>query len=422
MSSSAAVPSKPGVGWSTILACVQPGPESKCVARTTGALQRERAVNGVEGLLRMALSYGACNLSLKATAEWCQLNGSAQMTQWGVLNRLRNCGDWLMELVTCKLCERTPVEPIVGYRVHIVDATRVASPGSKGKTHRLHALYDPFAARLVDVELTDDRGGEHLRRFTFGPGDLVVGDQGYANARGLASVAASGADFLIRTNAHNVPLVWPDGTPFDFLSFLRGRMGTEPVDVEVRTRGDERHGIASVACRLVVLRKSDKAAERARKKVIAEAKRKKRTPKESTLEACNFVLVLVSAKRAKLDSAKVLELYRLRWQVEMAFKRMKSLLDFDVLRAKDAQLVRATLAAKLLAVLLVEEFATKLKMAVDWASTSIVGMALRQAILGSEAADRVLSGEKGAVVLKSNGPRKRQRQLSRAKAFLSASA
>jgi hypothetical protein len=370
----------------------------------------------------MVLSYSVCNLSLKTTAEWCGLNDSAQMTRWGVLNRLRNSGDWLMELVNCKLCERAPVEPIVGFRVHLVDATRVASPGSKGKTHRLHALYDPFAARLVDLELTDDLGGEHLSRFTFGLGDLVVGDQGYANPRGLASVAASGADFVVRTNAHNVPLVWPDGTPFDFLSFLRGLTGTEPVDVEVRTRGDERHGIASVASRLVVLRKSDEAAERARKKVLAEAKRKKRTPKESTLEACKFVLVLVSVERDRLDTVKVLELYRLRWQIELAFKRMKSLLDFDVLRAKDARLVRTTLAAKLLTVLLVEDFAAKLQIAVDWASTSLVGTALRQAILGSEAADRVLSSGKGTIAKRAKSSERRAGQLSQAKAVLTASA
>lgn len=417
---SAAVPSKPGVGWLAIFACVQPGPELKCAARTTGALLRERAVNGVEGLLRMALCYGACNLSLKATAAWCRLNGSASMTQWGVLNRLRNCGDWLMDLVNCKLCQRAPVEPIVGFRVHIVDATRVASPGSKGKTHRLHALYDPFSARLVDLDLTDDKGGEHLSRFGFGPGDLVIGDQGYATARGLAGVKAAGADFLIRTNTHNVPLEWSDGTPFDFLSFLRGLAGTEQVDLDVRTRGDKRHGIEPVMCRLIVQRKSEEAAEKARKKVIAEAKRKGRTPKESTLEACKFVLVLVSAEREKLDMAMVLDLYRLRWQVELAFKRMKSLLDLDVLRAKDPRLVRATLAAKLLATLLVEEFAAKAKMAVDWASTSLIGQALRQAILGDEAASRVLSDVKRSVGFMAERPRKRQRQVYAAKASLAA--
>jgi hypothetical protein len=374
----------------------------------------------VEGLLRMALCYGACNLSLKATAAWCRLNGSARMTQWGVLNRLRNCGDWLLELVNCKLCERAPVEPIVGYRVHLVDATRVAPPGCKGKAHRVHALYDPFAGRLVDVDLTDASGGEHLSRFAFGPDDLVVGDQGYATPRGLAGVVASGADFLVRTNANNVPLLWPDGKPLDFLALLQGLTGTTPVEFDVRTRGDKRHGIESVACRLVVHRKSDEASQKARNKVIAEAKRKNRTPKESTLEACKFVLVLVSCKREKLNTVRVLELYRLRWQVELAFKRMKSLLNLDVLRAKDPRLVRTTLLAKLLATLLVEEFAAKAKVAVNWASTSLIGQALRQVILGEEAASRVLSDVKGSVGLMTERPRKRKHQVPATKVFLTA--
>jgi hypothetical protein len=368
----------------------------------------------------MALCYGVCSLSLKATATWCRMSGAASMTQWGVLNRLRNCGDWLMELVYGKLYARAPVAPVAGLSVHIVDATRVGSPGSKGQTHRIHAVLDPFSARLVDLDVTDDSGGERLGRFAFGPGNLVLGDQGYAHRRGLAGVRAAGADFQVRTNAQNVPLEWPDGTAFDFLAFLRGVQGNTPVDVDLRTQADDRHGIASVACRLVVQRKPEEAAQKARKKVIAEAKRKGSTPKEVTLEACQFVMILVSVGREKLDATQVLALYRLRWQVELAFKRMKSLLDLDVLRAKEPRLVRTTLAAKLLATLLVEEFAAKAGIVVDWASTSLIGQAIRQAVLGDEAASRILSNVKRSVGLMAERPRARQLQVPKFKASLPA--
>ncbi len=48
-------------------------------------------------------------------------------------------------------------------------------------------------------------------------------------------------------------------------------------------------------------------------------------------------------------------LYRLRWQIELAFKRMKSLLHMDRLPAKNADLARVWLHANLLVALLAED-------------------------------------------------------------------
>ena len=50
------------------------------------------------------------------------------------------------------------------------------------------------------------------------------------------------------------------------------------------------------------------------------------TPTAATLEAADYVLVLTSLPRTAADAAEILELYRLRWQIECAFKRLKSLL------------------------------------------------------------------------------------------------
>src|SRR5208282_1557395 len=44
----------------------------------------------------------------------------------------------------------------------------------------------------------------------------------------------------------------------------------------------------------------------------------------------------------------VLALYRLRWQIELAFKRLKSLAGLDLLPARSAALGRAWIAAKLI--------------------------------------------------------------------------
>lgn len=55
----------------------------------------------------------------------------------------------------------------------------------------------------------------------------------------------------------------------------------------------------------------------------------------ATLEAADVVLVLTSLPATTDDAADILALYRLRWQIEWAFKRLKSLLYLDAWRAFD---------------------------------------------------------------------------------------
>lgn len=404
--------------WSSLLALVSSGPELEREARTTGALIRHRAIDGVGGLLRLALTYSVCNLSLKATAGWCRANGCASMSKWGVLNRLRNAGDWLLKLTMRQLEGGVPVPAVAGFRVHVVDASRLVCPGSKGEAYRLHAVIDPFEGRLVDLELTDDGGGEKLGRFSYGPGALVLGDRAYAQRQGLAGVVSAGADFLVRLNTHNVPLARRDGSAFDLASFMRALEDGHPGEALLQIRADPRRGLPTVPCRLVAIRKTATAADAARKSLLSECRKQKRQPKPLTLEACGYVLVLTSVDAKRLDASKVLALYRLRWQVELAFKRMKSLLDLDVLRARDPRLVKTTLAGKLLAVLLVDKLARKAGVAVDWSFTSIVGQALRQAILGPKAAQRILSNPQRSIGPMAEGPRARKQQGLATKALL----
>ncbi|WP_043582634.1 transposase [Geminisphaera colitermitum] len=59
--------------------------------------------------------------------------------------------------------------------------------------------------------------------------------------------------------------------------------------------------------------------------------------------------------RLLLDSRGILQLYRLRWQIELAFKRLKSLLNTGHVPKKDPLSSRSWLQAKLLTCLLIEK-------------------------------------------------------------------
>jgi len=115
--------------------------------------------------------------------------------------------------------------------------------------------------------------------------------------------------------------------------------------------------VPAMAARLIVQRKSPEAAEESRRKIRQEAQKKGRTVHEHTLETAAYMFVLTSVPAESLDAAQVLELYRFRWQIEMAFKRLKQILPLHRVPVKDPDLAKTYLYANLLAALLTEDLA-----------------------------------------------------------------
>jgi len=344
--------------WSYLLSFLPPEDVLEKSAKETGALVRKRAISSASALLRLAMAYGFCGLTLRQTAAWAEVAGIASISDVALLKRLRAASEWLGLLLGLKLAERAP-PPLTtqkASRLRLVDATTVSRPGSKGVDWRIHMGFDLATLAIDHIELTDSKAGETLKRFPLKAGDIIVGDRGYAHRRGIFQAVKTGADFLVRLNWQNVPLEQPSGQPFDLLEALRGIPDAAAGDFHVRVRSSSKDKIPAIPGRLVATRKSEAAAEAARLKVMKEATRKGRTVDPRTLESAGYVFVLTSLSAEDLPAEDVLALYRFRWQIELAFKRMKSLLFLDHLPARDPPLARAFLYAKLLAALLLEEF------------------------------------------------------------------
>lgn len=387
-----------------------PDTELERWARDLGAVSRFRGVKSASNLLRVALTYGFCGLSMLATGAWGHVSQVAALSKSAIVRKLRKCRAWLEWLVAYKLGERVPAAPVAGLTIRLVDATRIALPGSKGEAWRIHASYDPWTGRLVAVEVTDNHGGERLARFNFTPGEVVVADQGYAHRSSLAYAAAAGARFVVRTNWKNVPLESPDGTPFDLFAALRSLPGQTAGEFSVRIQADESRGLPAILCRLVACRKPPEAAQAAKDKALKEAKKKKVQLDPRTLEAYEYVMVLTTVEPEALDASRILALYRLRWQVELEFKRLKSLLNLDDVRVRNPESVRAALAAKLLGALVVEEIASEADRPADWSLTSILATAVRQAVFGLAGLKDWLFNTKEAAKWLNDGTRVRQPQ------------
>lgn len=340
--------------WECLLERLPEGFDLETTLRQSGALKRRRAIRCAGTLLRLALVWAVGGLSLRATAAWAQVQDLARLSDVALLKRLRQAGPWLGDLLTAVLGLRLEAKALEGwrYRVRLVDATTVSQPGSQGTDYRIHLGMDLSRLSINSLEVTDCKGGESLARFAVSAGDLIVADRGYSHRRGLSSVLAAGGDFLVRINGQNLPLEDVHQQRLEMAELLQQIQGVEVLDLEVRTVASREY--PSLAARLIVARKPEEAAEKERRKILHEASRKGRQADPRSLLAAGFVLLLVSVPRQQMTAEAALELYRLRWQIEMTFKRLKGLLDLGHVPVKDPQLAQSYILAKLLAALLLE--------------------------------------------------------------------
>lgn len=349
--------------WQYLLSMLPAKLDLETSARDSGALLRRRVVRSADTLLRLALVY-CCGLSLRQTSCWARLQGLGEMSQVGVMKCLRRSAGWLGLLLGAKLAERAECRQIQGFRLRLVDATTVSAPGSQGTDWRVHLGFDLGSLSIDAVELTGAEGGEGLSRFQVGPREVLIGDRGYAHTRGLWSVRQAGGDFLVRLNWQNLPLQTPEGEAFDLLRTARGLADTEVAEFAVHTRATRRE--PAMPARVVMLRKSEQASDQAREKILKEARKKGRKVDPRTLEAAGYIFLLTSLPAEPLKAVQVLELYRFRWQVELAFKRLKSLWSFGSVPVKDPALARTYIYAKLLIAVLVEDLTQTLRTHSPW--------------------------------------------------------
>jgi Transposase DDE domain len=150
----------------------------------------------------------------------------------------------------------------------------------------------------------------------------------------------------------------PDGEPFDLFAALAAQIEQEgEVQVRVHEGVAERPPSEPVILRLVIRRKAPEQAEAERTRLLKDAKKRGKRPDPHSLEAAGYILLLTSLPATIFPATDILAIYRFRWQIELAFKRFKSLAGLDQLPAKNPELARAWIYARLIVALIAEQIA-----------------------------------------------------------------
>jgi hypothetical protein len=339
--------------WAEIIARLGGAHALELSARETKAFLRGRVVASAVDLLRLILAYCLGTGGLRSTAAWAASIGLVDISAVALLYRLRQSGDWLTLLIGRALASAAPVAS-QGRLIRLIDGTTVPKAGKTKATRglwRIHSAFDLPSERFGFFELTDEHGGETIDRIPVVEGEIRVADRAFLQPDRMATVIDAGGDVVVRAPWRGAS--WRDAgdKPLDLIAILREGATAGVIDQPIRVG---RKGGATLNLRLVATRKPIEQIDAAKLKARKNACKGQHRISEATLIAAEWVILITSLDRESFSTSEVLDLYRLRWRIELAFKRLKSLVGLKGPPGTHENSARPYVLAHLLLMLLLE--------------------------------------------------------------------
>jgi len=169
--------------------------------------------------------------------------------------------------------------------------------------------------------------------------------------RSLVVLLEAGADIVVRSGWRNARWLDASGAPVSLLKELENAGASGQID---RPIWIGRKAGPALGLRLVAVKKPPQAAEATRLAARRAAKKGGNTISEGTLIAADWLILVTSLPVEAFPADDILALYRLRWRIELAFKRLKSLIGLKAPPGVDERSAKPYLLAHLLIVLLLE--------------------------------------------------------------------
>jgi hypothetical protein len=316
-------------------------------AAELGALTRARNIKTAEDLLMLNLLYQTNGKSLGGTSSLLKSGGKINLDKNAVYFRIQRSTEWntWLNQNICRSAGIIANKPdfLDDKRIVAVDATDEKMNAQGSVLARLHYGVDLYTLEPVESLITTGKTGETLTNFNnFGKGDIVLADRAYGSIKSIEHVKASGADFIIRLKYNAFTMYDDSAERFDLASAIKNMNEGDNLELNVHYKNDGK----LTPIRICIYRKTSEQSLNSERNMKKSNKKKGRTePSAAQLFYGSYVIV---ATTLSLECDKILELYRQRWQIEILFKRLKSLFDYDDMPARTETTMKAFISGKLL--------------------------------------------------------------------------
>jgi hypothetical protein len=176
---------------------------------------------------------------------------------------------------------------------------------------------DILRGRAVDFQLHAARESDQSLAFETADqsrkGDLIVRDMGFFSIEALRVIASRNAFWISRLPASTSLRCESGKSLAKLLAHAKG----DVLDLSVKVGRDE------LSCRLVANRLDPQRAAANRRRIKAEAKRRRVGTSKETLLRAGWRIIVTNVDFDKLEAKEVSEIYALRWSIEIKFRAFK---------------------------------------------------------------------------------------------------
>lgn len=330
-------------------------------ARSEGAMQRSgRSVKTAQDLLKLIFLCLEEKGSYGQTAAILQLTEEMNITKNAVYERFIKSEKWLKWM--CEhICQEhqyiTEVpEQLKKYRVLLVDASNESKPGSKQTDVRLHYLMELFSFNMAEMHITGGNIGESITQYqNIREHDLVIGDRAYGTQKGIRYITETcHADYMFRMKAESFLLFEKNDNGyqlFDLKECLRNWHEGREIDLALYCKGSDGK---MIPLRICALGKDKNDIEKSNQQSKRSNTGKNRGKVTELQEIYNRFVVIATSLPNDVSAQQIFALYRMRWQIELFFKRLKSIFALDEIKVTSDVAIRTWFYGKLLIAMICE--------------------------------------------------------------------
>jgi hypothetical protein len=213
---------------------------------------------------------------------------------------------------------------------------------------KLQVEWDLRSGALAHIQTEAGRspdGATTRQKARRGKGSLRIADLGYFDLDVFEEMTQAGEYFLSRLQ-YRTGLMEQDGTPVELAKWLPQQTG-KFIDQTMLVGKGKR-----LPCRVIAWRLPEEQANRRRHKLRQEYKNTYgKEPSADRLELCDWTILITNVPNELMSPEEAVILYRARWQIELLFKRWKSLGLVALLQGSTTVRQMVKVWARLLAVL-----------------------------------------------------------------------
>ena len=324
------------------------------MAKSNGAMKRSREIKSASDLMLLCLTYLFKGLTLVEVSIYAAVENIGNISNVNFMKRFAKCREWFKYITQSLQYPETigynKPAAFNGFRIIAVDASDIVQRGALKLEFHLHYAYDIFKMCTVGYKFTTNKVGETLTNFNFfKKGDLIIADRAYGTITSIMHCLSFGADYIFRLKYNAFNLYDINGKQISLNQKLAEATESKKVDFIAYFK----KGKKLIPTRICAVKKSTEAIEQTIKRTKRRESKNMTTYSYESKQMNNYIVIATSLT-CDINPIDILELYRYRWQIELLFKRMKSLIQLGNLPNKKEENIFAWLDGKILCAMLVE--------------------------------------------------------------------